>query len=143
MLDYHRDMAIAPSFDIEAARAFLREKGERRARGLADRRARAEADFAKIVEHIGRVYSPKRILQWGSLLPGGDVSEVSDIDIGLEGLEDAAQYFAILGDAMKMTDFPLDIVEVDKLNEAAAAHIRRTGRVVYERDNPDPPRDSH
>ena len=136
-------MAVAPAFDINEARAFLREKEKRRERDLAARKARAEADFTKIVEHIARAYSPTRIVQWGSLLPGGPFSEISDIDIGLEGVEDPAEFFASLGDAMEMTDFPLDIVEVDKLNEAAAAHIRRTGRVVYERDNPNAPCDSH
>ncbi len=42
-------------------------------------------------------------------------SEISDIDIALEGLSGPEEYFAILGDAMFMTSFPLDIIELEMI----------------------------
>jgi len=60
-------------------------------------------------------------------------SEISDIDIALGGLPDAETYFAILGEAMRMTSFPLDLVELEKIGAENASHIREYGRPVYER----------
>ena len=48
-------------------------------------------------------------------------------------MPDAETYFAILGEAMKMTAFPLDIVEIEKVGAENARHIRESGRLVYER----------
>jgi predicted nucleotidyltransferase len=93
----------------------------------------AQRDFERIVEHIRLRYKPRKIYQWGSLLDLSRFSEISDIDIALEEIDGPEEYFAILGDAMKMTDFPLDIVEMKNLDPETAAEIRKKGRLVYER----------
>ena len=119
--------------DIPRVKAFLREKQSRRRRRLEERLQRAQADAGRIIEYLGRTYSPVRIYQWGSLVDTRHFSEISDIDIGIEGLSGPEQYFAMLGDVMSMTRFPVDLLELDKLDGETAESIRRRGRVVYER----------
>ena len=126
-------MASEYGVDLEQVRKFLTQKDERRRCLLNIRWEAAKRDFQAIVDHICRVYAPRRIYQWGSLLDLSSFSEISDIDIALEGVRGVEEYFAILGDAMKMTDFPLDIVEMEKLVPETAEGIRKRGRVVYER----------
>lgn len=74
---------------------------------------------------IVRDYKPLRIYQWGSLLEDRHFSEISDIDIAVEGITDA--------DAEQLTCFPLDIVAIEHVHPAYAEHIRRRGRIVHER----------
>lgn len=119
--------------DLDRVRKFLAQKNEHRRSLLKTRWEEANRNVTSIVEHIRRVYKSSRIYQWGSLLDFSSFSEISDIDIALEGLKGAEEYFAILGDAMKMTDFPLDIVEMEKLDPETAEGIRKRGKLVYER----------
>ena len=126
-------MSRAAPVDIEKVREFIASREERRQRAIRRRFERATGDFDRIVSHIIRKYRPTRLYQWGSLLHPERFSEISDIDIGVEGLSGPEQYFAMLGDAMGMTRFPVDLLELDKLNKKTADHIRRRGRVVYER----------
>jgi predicted nucleotidyltransferase len=70
--------------------------------------------------------------QWGSLVETAHFTELSDIDIALEGVRSAEEYFAILGEAMGMTSFPLDIIELEKVDAETAEGIRRRGRIVHE-----------
>jgi hypothetical protein len=58
------------SFDIDlnAVRAFLATKEERRRVALDLRFERARTDFDAIVERIVARHSPRRVYQWGSLL---------------------------------------------------------------------------
>lgn len=44
-------------------------------------------------------YSPLKIMQWGSLLNRDLFTEISDIDIAVEGIASAEQYFKLLKDA--------------------------------------------
>jgi hypothetical protein len=117
--------------DLEKVRSFLKAKQDKRRDLLLSRWEKARRDFEKIVNHISRAYAPLRIYQWGSLLDFSRFSEISDIDIALEGIRGPEEYFAILGDAMKMTAFPLDIVELEKLDPETAGQIREKGRLVY------------
>lgn len=126
-------MEEADGIDIEKARAFLAEKERKRASALRERWEAAGRDFERIVSHIIRIRNPRRIYQWGSLLKFENFSEISDIDIALEGLSGPEEYSAILGDAISMTSFPLDIIELEKVDPETAEHIRKKGRLVYER----------
>lgn len=123
----------AQGFDYKSVRAFLRKKQEKQDAENHRRFQRAWADFERIVALIIQKYRPFRIYQWGSLLNARHFCPISDIDIALEGVESAEQYFQILGDAMELTDFPLDIVEMEKIDPLHAQSIREKGRLVYER----------
>lgn len=118
--------------EVERARmrTRLQRLGDQRNAALADRLLRARADFDNIVDHIWLHYRVERIWQWGSLLHERHFSEHSDIDIALEGVASAADYFAIIADAEARTELPVHVVELDKLHPAFAETIREHGRVV-------------
>ncbi|MCX7030010.1 MAG: nucleotidyltransferase domain-containing protein [Spirochaetes bacterium] len=122
------------SFDIAAAaESFMARQGK-----VRERRRRlhemACADSARIVDMAIREFQPRRILQWGSLLEPDDFDEHSDIDIAVEGLADARGFLDLLGKAIDMTEFPVDLVEWEKLDQDSRESILRRARVVYERE---------
>jgi predicted nucleotidyltransferase len=93
----------------------------------------AQEDAERILSHIAAVYDPLRIWQWGSLVRTERFSEISDIDIAVEGLRGPEEWSAIVGDAMRMTRFSLDIIELEKVDAETADLIRGYGRLVHER----------
>ena len=121
------------SNDIEAARVFQKKKRLARQEELALRHQRALNDFQQIVEMIVNKYNPRKIYQWGSLLNKDKFSEISDIDIAVEGLPNAQSYFNMLADAEKLTSFPLDIVEMESIHDLHKKMIIQKGVLVYER----------
>jgi predicted nucleotidyltransferase len=58
--------------------------------------------------------------------------ERSDIDLAIEGITDPAAFFALYGEADRLTSFPLDLVALERVEPEFAEMIRSTGRVVYE-----------
>ena len=124
------------SIDIPtAARRLNRRRAAKRAL-LRERLARAEEDAGRIIGHIAATYRPLRIRRWGSLVHTERFSELSDIDIALEGLaHDETTIAAIRDDAEAMTEFPVDIVALERVEPGRADLIRRFGRVVWERED--------
>jgi len=120
-------------FDIAAARRNLMKATQLRAERIAALYRKASDDAGRIIRLIAEKYRPGRMYQWGSLLNPSSFAEYSDIDIAVEGIESAEDFFALYGDAMKLTDFPLDIVQMEKIEPEFAQIIRTRGRVVYER----------
>lgn len=118
--------------DLAAVRAFLADKEKRRQAELDRCFKQATKDCANIVGHIVARYAPRRIWQWGSLLDRSRFSEISDIDLAIEGLAGPKEFFDVLGDAMAMTKFPVDIVEIGKVGKENARYIRKTGKLIYE-----------
>ena len=66
------------------------------------------------------------------LRPGG-FREYSDVDIAVEGVTDAGAFFKILAAAEKMTSFPLDLVQMEKIEPEYAEEIRKHGKVIDEK----------
>jgi predicted nucleotidyltransferase len=128
-LFYNESVAI----DLDQVRMFLARKEESRRRRLDERFVAASGDFERIVRRLVDAYNPRRIYQWGSLIERDHFSEISDIDIAVEGLRGPEEYYAALGDAIRMTDFPVDLIELEKVPAATADHIRRAGRMIHER----------
>jgi predicted nucleotidyltransferase len=118
---------------IDKSRAFLQAKLSARRLALDECYGRAVNDFNRMTKFVIEKYNPKRIWQWGSLLNRRHFSEISDIDMALEGLRSIDEYMAILAELTTMTDFPLDVVEMERIGEENANHIREFGRMVYER----------
>ena len=130
------------AFDYDAAlhRLHKREKERRNFyRSLYDE---ALSDCEKILALIESKYAPLRIYQWGSLLKRDQFRDYSDIDIAVEGLKSPADFFALLADAEKLTNFPLDILQWEKIEPEFREHILLRGRMVYDRDAADRDRDS-
>ena len=119
--------------DIEEARENLKK---RRAKAAAEREklfVRATADCEAIIGLITDRFNPKRVYQWGSLLHKELFTDYSDIDIALEGMGSIEDVMELERIAESMTEFPLHIVEMEKINPAHAEIIKSKGRVVYER----------
>ena len=114
-------------------RAFQRERSRRRRQELTDRLVLARRDAERIVEMLVRDHDPVRIWQWGSVLAADTFWEHSDIDLAVEGFRSAEEFFAAYGKAEALTDFPVDLVEMEKVHPLHAARIRARGRLVHER----------
>ncbi|HEX9975389.1 MAG TPA: nucleotidyltransferase domain-containing protein [bacterium] len=120
-------------FDYKKARQFLEKKEQDRKQFLDKKFNQACQDFKKIIDFIILKYNPKKIYQWGSLLNREHFSEISDIDIALEGITSAEQLFEIYGAIMNMSDFSIDLIQIEKIEPEFAELIIKNGRVVYER----------
>jgi predicted nucleotidyltransferase len=118
---------------IEKAREGLRRRAAQRRVALHERYCAAVKDCDAIIAMLRERFNPSRIYQWGSLLDESRFSEISDIDIAVEGVRDAATLFAMLGEAENMTSFPVDLVDLDKVDPLHARSIREKGRLAYER----------
>jgi len=119
--------------ELKQMQRRLAQRSLERTRDLERRLEEARRDFDRIVHHIAERFRPLRIYQWGSLLDGRHFTERSDIDIALEGITDAATFFAIFAAAERLTRFPVDIVQIEKIHPEYADLIRTRGRIVYER----------
>ncbi|HMO50445.1 MAG TPA: nucleotidyltransferase domain-containing protein [Kiritimatiellia bacterium] len=126
-------MARPASIDIHAARKRLEEREAVHKAKLDRRYAQAARDAAAIIELLAKRYRPLRIYQWGSLINRRHFNEHSDIDIAVEGATDSLTFFQMHRDAEAMTSFPLDLVEIDKIEPEFASIIRMKGKLVYER----------
>ena len=118
---------------IEKSKKFLEEKKEKVQKELDKKYACALRDFENIKKMIIENYNPKRIYQWGSLLDRGKFKDYSDIDIAVEGIDDAETFFKMYGNAEKLTDFSLDLLDINKIEPEFADLIKIKGKVVYER----------
>jgi predicted nucleotidyltransferase len=126
-------METGPGVDPSCTRRFFDEKALRRARSLDERFEAAREDARRIVSMLERDYSPRRIYQWGSLLDRARFSEISDIDLAVEGIAGTERYFELYGKALAMTSFPLDLVELERIEPIHADSIRKGGKLLYER----------
>ena len=79
-------------------------------------------------------YNPKKIIQWGSLLNEKKFSKISDIDIAIEGINKAGDYFKLLADAEKLTDIQLDIVQLEDIHPLHREMIEQKGKIMYYRN---------
>ena len=120
-------MTVDPAQTI----AFLRRREANRQHALDERFRTAWEEFHAIVEMIAVEFAPRRIWQWGSLLHRPRFSERSDIDIALEGLGSAERLFQLYARAEELSTFPLDIVELERIEPEYAHLIRTTGRLVH------------
>ncbi len=122
--------------DLDRVRAFLGDRDRRREARIDARFERARRDARAIVARIAAQVNPRRIYQWGSLLDRARFSEISDIDIAVEGLRDPAEFFRTLGIAMQGTTLPVDVVELERVPADVAKRIRTRGALVHERHEP-------
>ena len=120
-------------FDYKRARQFLERKEQEREIFLDERYNQACIAFQKIVKIIIEGYNPKRIYQWGSLLNRKHFSEISDIDIAVEGVTSAEEIFKLYGEIIKITHFSVDLIQLEKIEPEFAELIKEKGKVVYER----------
>ena len=118
--------------DLDAAAEFQKKRVERILAARRERWTVAAADAERIIVMIVQKYRPDAVYQWGSVLRPERFTELSDIDIAVEGMS-GARFFAMLGEAEDLTRLPLDIVELEHIEPEFRELIVRYGRRVYER----------
>ncbi len=116
---------------VEEMRRFIARKARRRKEKNAALWRKARQDAAEIVAMIAERFAPRAIYQWGSVLDGSTFSDISDIDIAVEGIPSQELFFDLVGKAEAMTEFPLDIVEIERVEPEYARLIRTNGKRVY------------
>jgi predicted nucleotidyltransferase len=117
---------------LRKARENLKRRRIEQRAGYWALHARGFRDFESILKMIVERYNPLRVYQWGSLLRPEKFRDYSDIDIAVEGVISADAYFEMLGKAQAMTVFPVDIVQLEKIEPEFAESIRTEGKLVYE-----------
>jgi predicted nucleotidyltransferase len=110
---------------------FLRRRERARQKALDRRFRQAWRDFDRIVAYIISEHQPRSVWQWGSLLDRKRFNESSDLDIAVQGLRSAHELFEIVARAERFSDFPVDIVELEKIEPEYGELIRRKGKLVY------------
>lgn len=119
--------------DSAAAARWVARRREGRRERLRRRLQTAQRDTGRIISAIAAEYGPRRIYQWGSLVHTERFSEISDIDIAIEGMDCDEQALAsIRSQAELMTDLPVDLVVMERLEQGRANLIRRFGRVAWQ-----------
>jgi predicted nucleotidyltransferase len=120
------------NFDYAAAKTYLQQKQEQ----LKAQRFRlwqqAEKDTSEIIAMIISKYSPQKIIQWGSVLDSTQFSEMSDIDLAVAGIESVA-FLQMLADAEKITNFSLDLIRWENIDQCFQKIILMKGKIVYEK----------
>lgn len=119
--------------DIETLRTFIRKKRRKRNEALTELLSRARSDFNRIVEMIITEFCPERVYQWGSLIDGKGFSEISDIDIAVEGITEPERFALLNGKARELTSFPLHIVQLETLHPLYVSEITAKGKLIYAR----------
>ncbi|MCY4659948.1 MAG: hypothetical protein OXF93_09070 [Acidobacteria bacterium] len=99
--------------DRNRVRALLDDRDARRRARIDARFERAGRDARSVIAQITTQVNPGRIYQWGSLLDRSRFSEISDIDIAVEGLRGPAEFFRTLGIAIQGTTLPVDVVALE------------------------------
>ena len=115
---------------LSRQRLVDREQRDKRSNQLLAERA--AADVEAIIAMIVAKYAPRRIYQWGSLLRADAFKPYSDVDIAVEGIVEAERFFALLEDVQRLTAFPVDLVQMEKIAPEYAEDIRRNGKLLYE-----------
>ena len=129
-----RDMAV----DSAAAARWIAARRARRIEALRRRLRSAQEDAARIIAAIAAEYRPRRIYQWGSLVHTERFTEISDIDIAVEGIAvkgtgcDEQLLATIRSRAEAMTDLHVDLVAMERLEPGRADLIRRFGTVAWQ-----------
>jgi len=119
-------------FDIEAAKRFQVSRKLKKQQKVEERYKQAKADFEKICNMVIERYKPKKMFQWGSLLNKKHFSEISDIDLAIEGITNAEHFFRLISDAQKLTDLPLDIVQIEYIHPLHRSMIEKNGKLIYQ-----------
>jgi len=124
-------MKTMDSSSLKKASENLQEKRKQK-RELCEKLFQyAVSDFQVMVEHIKSHYPGVKIYQWGSLLTPEHFDELSDIDIAVEGITSPGVFFKLYKELDDMTEFSLDLVELDKMDSISRNSILERGMKIH------------
>lgn len=119
------------NISVKEAAEYLQNKSIRKNDLCKSLYKKASADAKAMILHIINHYPGVKIYQWGSLLSPDHFDELSDIDIGVEGISSLEMFFKLYKELDDMTDFSLDLVELDKTDSLSRKSILERGRRIY------------
>ena len=128
------------SESISTKRAFLAERVERWRVRIDERHAQATRAACAIRRGNRGAGESAPYLPVGSRLDREKSSEISDLDIVVEGVKGPAELFRVLGIAMTATSLPVGVVDLEKVPAEVAERIRTHGTLVHVRRDPWPHR---
>ena len=111
----------------EMARTFRQRVQERQARG-DERARRLRALVPRARDVLVDVHGARVVWLFGSMANGG-VTENSDVDLAVEGL-DGSRYFTALADLMAIFGGPVDLIRVESAAGALKDRIAAEGQRV-------------
>ena len=118
-----RDPRIAPIVER------LRRENAAAERRAAERREAALAEAERLARAFGHADSGVlRVTLFGSLLPGRDFGERSDIDLAVEGGD-----LAMLARLADASPFDVDLLPLEALREGVKDAVLLEGVVLYEK----------
>jgi len=124
------------TFDYDAAVNFLNQKADNKKKSNKRLFLKAAKEASKIITMLIKEFNVRKIYQWGSLLNPDKFDENSDIDIGIEGLGSVQEYFNLLEKAEAICSFPLEILELERIDPLHKKSIIDKGQLVYEKKEP-------
>ena len=122
-----------PDTDIEKAAAHFRRRAEERRRALGERFAEAERQLQRAIDCAGGFPGVLRLITWGSVLRPECFSEISDIDLCVQGIADPREWGRLERALLDVVDMPLHLVRWEELIEPHRERILARGKVVYEK----------
>ena len=123
------------SVDVRAAARRLAERRRVRQEEAQERLARAQSAAARLVDFIATTWRPRAIYLWGSLVHTDRFSNISDIDIAIDGFPAGEAELSQIRDlADSLTDIPVDLVVLERLDPGRVELIKRFGRRVWPED---------
>ena len=123
---------IYPGFDIQDARGNWKQRVDERNRRRRKLWEKAKTEADRAVALIIERYKPRRVIQWGSVLRPERFTEISDIDIAVEGVTDPETWSRLETDVLAVVSFPLHLIPFEQVIPIHQQDILSRGRVVYE-----------
>jgi predicted nucleotidyltransferase len=118
--------------DISAVAARMREQDRAQATERAARYATAQEDLQRVIEVVRRYPEITRVRTWGSMLRPDRFTELSDVDVCVEGISSPQTWSRLERDLLDVVRLPLDLVRWETLMEPHRESIVARGKVVYE-----------
>ncbi|MCD5390943.1 nucleotidyltransferase domain-containing protein [candidate division NPL-UPA2 bacterium] len=121
--------------EIEVYRRNFLKRIEDEKRRNKERRRKALKDIEQIKKYLAEDVGVREIYLFGSILRD-NFGKDSDIDIAVGGLRDD-KFFPVYSDLDNFTDFQVELVDLDEEDNFFRREIRRRGKKIYERVQPE------
>ncbi|MEL6901277.1 MAG: nucleotidyltransferase domain-containing protein [Cyanobacteria bacterium J06606_4] len=117
--------AIAPE-DLERYRLTFRRRQAEREVWQRSRQQQGQQIARQAAQLLKQSFGAQRVWLFGSMLTPERIQAESDIDIAVEGLADE-RYLEALGQLLDLSDFSVDLVQVEYARERLRSAIARKG----------------
>ncbi|MEL6602500.1 MAG: nucleotidyltransferase domain-containing protein [Cyanobacteria bacterium J06614_10] len=116
---------IAPE-DLERYRLTFRRRQAEREVWQRSRQQQGQQIARQAAQLLKQSFGAQRVWLFGSMLTPERIRAESDIDIAVEGLADE-RYLEALGQLLDLSDFSVDLVQVEYARERLRSAIARKG----------------